>query len=68
MKKFKKVLLVTGMVVTIAMGAVACGGKEMTCEWCGETKKCKQYEVLGEQSWMCNRCAKGIEEIKDMLQ
>ena len=55
MKKFKKVLLVAAALVIVALSAVGCK-KTAKCFYCGDEKKCEEYEVLGEKINVCGDC------------
>ena len=58
MKRVVVLLLALAMIV----GLAACGGKT-TCDVCGESKKCKTIEVLGEKMNICDDCMDQINEL-----
>ncbi len=55
----KKALVATLALLAIATTFVACG-KEATCYYCGEVKRCKTREVLGQEITYCRDCDKQI--------
>jgi hypothetical protein len=67
MKKFKKIALVTSVVLVFALGAFGCK-KTTECDGCGEKAKCSEYEVLGEKVWFCEDCEDDINDLKDALK
>lgn len=68
MKKLKKVLIVSGLMATMAMGIVACGKKEVKCDSCGQVAKCSKYEIEGDEVWFCDPCKKLVDSVKDLMK
>lgn len=52
MKRFVVLLLALTMIAALA----ACGGRTAECDFCGETKRCKSVEIMGEKVNLCSDC------------
>lgn len=55
-KKVLKTVMVAMMVCSLGVSLAGCS-KKTECDGCGEVKKCKEYNVLGEKIMLCGDCA-----------
>lgn len=65
-KKLSKAAVLASVVMMLSLSLTGCA-KKVECDMCGETKKCKQYEVLGEEINVCGDCKSALEEIGSMF-
>lgn len=67
MKKLVKLTAILSLTVVTAIGVTGCG-KKVECDICGETKKCKTEEVLGQKINICSDCESDIKDLGSMFQ
>lgn len=65
-KKLSKVLAVASLTAVLMMTLTGCGKVE--CDLCGETAKCKSYELLGEKINVCGDCQAELDAIGSMFE
>lgn len=66
MKKISKFLVLTSVLVVMATGLTACGGKKAICDVCGEEKTCKTKEILGEEVTYCGDCKEQVDAVEKL--
>lgn len=65
-KRLTRMMVLTGLLVVVAVGAVGC--KKVECDFCGETKKCKTEEVFGEEVNICSDCEEDLEDLANAFK
>ena len=65
-KKLSKAVVLASVVMMLTLSLTGCS-KKVECDMCGETKKCKQYEVLGEEINVCGDCKSALEDLGSMF-
>lgn len=66
MKKKLTRVAVVGIMALMMTGFAGC--KKVECDFCGEEKKCKTEEMMGEEINICKDCEKDMEEIADEVK
>ena len=60
MRKMLKVTALVGAMVMAMMSFVGCS-KETECGMCKQVKDCEEYEVDGEDVYLCETCGALVE-------
>ena len=67
MKKVTKVLVLAGTMAVFMLGMVGCK-KETECESCKQVKESDEYEVEGEDVWLCDDCYALVEALQSLMK
>lgn len=64
MKRFVFGVMATLTVATFLIGCA----KETECEVCGKVKSCNEYEVEGEDVWLCDDCHDLVKAMENLMK